>query len=257
MDAVRLVAYDLPPTWHMSLDERFAAHEPLPTGQPVVYRKRLVPVHAVNDRNEDVTELVKTADLKAAPPGQRDHRFLGRTDPHTVTLTWEQPLDAASGQLVLLFHGWVEYPYSQTMFAAWQAAHQYEAPTIEARGADGTWHLLLDRFGYMAGMPREASVPLPRELPRGTRQLRIRTNMEIYWDRFAVVQAEPCEGVIRRELPLVAASVGEVGFADAQHSNGGCLTMTMIVVCLYGIHSTRLDSTPNSDRSTLLVVAHR
>ena len=74
--------------------------------------------------------------------------------------------------------------------------------------------MVLDRFGYIAGMPREASVPLPPErLPAGTTRLRVRTNMEIYWDRVAVVGQLPGEEVIRRGLPLVAADCEEVGFA--------------------------------------------
>jgi hypothetical protein len=161
-----------------------------------------------------VTAQVLTLDRLAAPPGPPDRRFLGRTDQHWVTLTFDRPLDSIEGQPALVLGGWIEYPYSQTMFAAWQAGADYDAPTIEAQGADGRWHLLLDQFGYMAGMPREASVPLPADrLPVGTTRLRIRTNLEIYWDRLAVVYAEPCPGMIQRQLPLLAASVEEVGFA--------------------------------------------
>jgi hypothetical protein len=198
----------------MTLDERFAASHPLPTGRPVLYREHLLPILATNDRGQDVTASIQTLDRVAAPPGELDRRFIGRTREHCLTLTFDRPLDQAAGQPVLVFGGWVEYPYSQTMFAAWQAGADYDAPTIEARGADGRWHVLLERFGYMAGMPREASVPLPVDrVPAGTTQLRIRTNLEIYWDRLAVVYAERCDGVIRRQLPLQAAAVREVGFA--------------------------------------------
>ena len=40
-----------------------------------------------------------------------------------------------------------------------------------ARRADGTWTTILPSFGYMAGMPREMSVPLP-DLPAGCRTSR-------------------------------------------------------------------------------------
>jgi len=43
--------------------------------------------------------------------------------------------------------GWIEYPYAQTLFAAWQAGAAYRAPTIDARGADGRWRLLRREFG--------------------------------------------------------------------------------------------------------------
>ncbi len=217
LDAARLVAYDLPPGWRMTLDERWAATEPWPTGKPVLYRQSLAPIEATNDRNENVTDRILRADLRAADPGKPDRRFIGRTDEHTVTLTFEneKPLDRLAGEPVLICGGWIEYPYSQTMFGAWQAAAGYDAPTVEVRGADGGWHVLLGHFGYMAGMPRQMSVPLPKErLPSGTTQLRLRTNMEIYWDHFAVASAENCESMIRRQLPLRSAVVDEVGFAE-------------------------------------------
>ena len=113
---------------------------------------------------------------------------------------------------MLVADGWVEYPYSQTMFAAWQAGAAYEAPTLEARGADGQWHTLLEQFGYPAGMPRRMSVPLDG-LPDGAREIRLRTNQEIYWDRLAVVYAEPIPEVRRQVLPLGSARLAKTGFA--------------------------------------------
>ncbi len=50
-------------------------------------------------------------------------------------------------------------------------------------------------------------------LPPGTTALRLRTNQEIYWDRVAVVQAEPLPQARRTALPLAEARVAETGFA--------------------------------------------
>jgi hypothetical protein len=65
----------------------------------------------------------------------------------------------------------------------------------------------------MAGMPRQASLPLTKEkLPTGVRTLRLRTNMEIYFDAIYIVSAEKCPQAMRTELPLLGAIVSEVGF---------------------------------------------
>jgi len=212
LDAVFLAAYDLPPGWSLTLDERMATGEPEPDGSPVFYRSFVLPARAENGLHQDVTAAVSTRDLTAAPPGEIDRRFIGRLEQdHVLTLTFSEPLDSRAGRPVLIADGWVEYPYSQTNFAAWQAGADYRAPTIEARGADGHWHRILDRFGYPAGMPRQMSVPLP-DLPEATRELRIVTNQEIYWDRLGIAFAEDCPLVARRELPLVAARLDEIGF---------------------------------------------
>ncbi len=211
LDAVHLVAWDLPPGWDLVLDERMATSRPEATGAALFFRTELLPVRASAADGSDVTQRVTTADLSAAPVGKRDRRFIGRlAADETLTLEFAQPLDG--DRPVLVIDGWVEYPYSQTMFAAWQAGADYRAPTLEARTADGHWQTVLAEFGYPAGMPRRMSVPLSG-LPPGTTALRLRTNQEIYWDRVAVVQAEPLPQARRTVLPLAEARLAESGFA--------------------------------------------
>jgi hypothetical protein len=113
---------------------------------------------------------------------------------------------------VLLIDGWIEYPYSQTNFAAWQAEIQQVAPSIEVRSADGEWTPLHEQFGFPAGMPRAMSVPLAG-LPEGTRELRVRTNLEVYWDQIRVVYSEACPEAQVVELPFTLAKLARVGFA--------------------------------------------
>jgi hypothetical protein len=211
-DAVRLVAYDIPPGWEMTLDERFGGAPPSPTGEPAFFCRRVLPTAAVNDRGKDVTDAISACDGRAAPLTRTDGRFVGLSDPHSVTLTFSQPLDELT-KPVLVIDGWVEYAYSQTAFAAWQAGVHFDLPTIEAKDIDGRWLPIVERFGYIAGTPRQASVPLPRDrLPHGTLQLRIRTNLHVYWDRFMMIDSQDNSDVRRSELPLVAARVHDVGF---------------------------------------------
>ena len=214
LDAARLVAYDLPLGWNVVIDERFAASDPQPAGKPLFFRRELTPTKAINDRGENVTREIGERDAVAAPPGRLDPRFIGRTAPHELTLEFAEPLDREAGELVLIADSWIEYPYSQTMFAAWQAGATYDAPTLSARGADGQWQVVCEKFGYPAGMPRTMALPIPRQrLPHGTTALRLATNLEIYWDRVAVAACEDCPDVKRKSLPLQAARLAETGFA--------------------------------------------
>jgi len=211
MDHVAMVAYDLPPGWSMVLDERMGTGEPSPTGQPFFYREERRPVSAIVD-GRDVLHEVLYSDLRAVPPGELDHRFMGRlAEPLVLELEFAHPIDDVHGRPVLMIDGWVEYAYSQTMFAAWQAGAEYESLSVEARTAGGEWVMVLERFGYPAGMPRRMSVPLPM-LPAGTTGLRLTTNQEVYLDRVSVVFAEDLDEVIRHSCPLVSAHLSIVGF---------------------------------------------
>jgi tetratricopeptide (TPR) repeat protein len=212
LDRASLVAYDLPPGWHMTLDERKAIASPPPTGAPIFYREERLATHAENDAGENVTATLAFADHVAAGPQHVDSRFIGLARRYSITLTFDRPLNRGPGKPVLLVHGWVEYPYAQTVFAAWQAGAVYEAPTLEARDTAGRWHPVAREFGYPAGMPRQMALPLP-PLPADTVALRIRTSQEIYWDRMSIVFAEPPPDARRHVLPLRAARLEPAGFA--------------------------------------------
>ncbi len=219
LDAIRLVTYDLPAGWNMTMDERQAVNAPFATGKPIFYRQVLEPVVATDTDGNDVRGAIRAADGQPLPAGKRDPRFLAHTEPFSITLKFDQPLDDLNGRPVLVIDGWVEYPYSQTMFASWQANASYEAPTLEARSVGGEWQVVYEQFGYPAGMPRQMSVPIEKEdLPDGTIELRLSTTMEVYWDRMFVAVEEPCDGAERTELALQRATVSEVGFP--QRING-------------------------------------
>nr|VFK63603.1 MAG: Repeat domain-containing protein [Candidatus Kentron sp. UNK]VFK70865.1 MAG: Repeat domain-containing protein [Candidatus Kentron sp. UNK] len=231
LDALGLVVYDLPPGWRMALDERMGVEGPEPTGAAIFYRQEILPERAVNERGETVTAQVTSVDGRAAPIGEPDRRFIGRlAGEHVLTLSFPVEIDAGivgerptaeanapantfANAPILIIDGWVEYPYSQTMFAAWQADAAWEAPTVEALGRDGAWRAVLTRFGYPAGMPRRISAPL-RGLPAGTSALRLRANQEIYWDRVAVAFPETPPRMHEYRLPMASARLRLVGFPE-------------------------------------------
>jgi tetratricopeptide (TPR) repeat protein len=211
VDSVELVVHDLPAGWDMALDERMETGGPRVTGRAFYYRREATASRATNERGADITQALRTVDLEAADPGAHDARFIGRlAGEHVITLEFEEEIAAGPGLPILVVDGWIEYPYAQTMFAAWQANAQYHTPTLEARGADGRWRTVLREFGYPAGMPRRSAMPLPA-LPRGTRALRLRTNQEIYFDRIAVAWAEGAP-VAAKSLRLAKAIAGHSGF---------------------------------------------
>ena len=211
LDAARLTVYDLPPGWDIVLDERLAVGGAPATGRHITFRRAMTPVSVTTVDGIDVTELATSKDHRAPPPGELDPRFIGLLErDQELTLEFASPLDSEG--VVLVADGWIEYPYSQTVFAAWQAGLRYRPATLEARTGDGKWTTLVEEFGYPAGMPRTMALPLP-ELPPGTDALRLKSNMQIYWDRLRVVWEEPLENVVTATLHPVTARVARTGFA--------------------------------------------
>ncbi len=218
LDEVQLVAIDLPDGVGLGLDERMATGDPEVTGRPFFIESLVLPQSAGDLAGSDVTEELHSLDRIAAPTGPLDHRFLGLVaDRQEITLSFSSPVDDAERTVYLLMGGWVEYGYSQTSFAAWQAGRSMRSPTLEVRGSDGQWQVLLKEFGYPAGMPRLAAVPLPK-LPLGTRELRLHTNQEIYFDYLALAYARKNSAPLEQPLKLTRARLAKTGFA--QRSDG-------------------------------------
>ena len=209
LDQVYLEAVDVPRGWNVTLDERMSTAEPHATGRVITWRDYSLPTLAIDATGNDVTQLVTAADRHAPEPGSVDTRFIGLlANEQTLTLEFEEPLQRENA--VLLAEGWVEYPYSQTVFAAWQAGIRYQTATLEAKGDTGDWVTVAAEFGYPAGMPRPMALPLPK-LPEGTRTLRLRSNMEIYWDLLQVVYEENIDFQTQRREPAVA-HISKIGF---------------------------------------------
>lgn len=213
IDTARLRAYSLPAGWQMVLDERMGLSEPLPSGRAIFYRTESLPVSARNDRDADVLAALMAADGSAAPVGERDRRFIGRlAEQHVLELEFPAPLNDEQRIPWLVVDGWVEYPYSQTGFAAWQAGAAFEAPSLAAGNAAGEWVEIAHQFGYPAGMPRRMAFPLDK-LPAATTRLRLATNLEVYWDRISVVFEEPAPDELQvEELTLLKAVLEAPGF---------------------------------------------
>ncbi len=209
LDFAQLTVFDLPPGWHMVLDERLAVGGPPATGRPIYYRRSIRPYRVTDALGADITTLATEKDQRAPSPGELDRRFIGLlAEEQVLTLEFDKPLPPKGA--VLIADGWIEYPYSQTTFAAWQAGLRYRPVTVEAR-VKGAWRVVADKFGYPAGMPRTMALPL-HDLPPGTDALRLASNMEIYWDRLQVAWEEPLEPPTNTLKP-VAARVARSGFA--------------------------------------------
>ncbi len=210
LDHLRLDVYDLPPGWSMVLDERMDIAGPPATGRPITFRETIRPNRVLTKGGADVTPLIASRDLQAAPPGAVDPRFIGLLR-ERQELTLEFDHDLTGDGLVLVADGWIEYPYSQTVFGAWQAGLRYEPTTLSARDAAGAWQTVIADFGYPAGMPRTMALPL-LQLPPGTRALRLSSNMEVYWDQLRLVREETLEGLVPLAITPAMARVARMGF---------------------------------------------
>ena len=206
-DHVSLLVVDHPPDTEVWVDERFA-RDPVPLDTVVTGPARTV-TRVWDDAGADVSGLV----------AQRDNRYVASFDEGThqgvaESHYLELELDEATetwDAVTLLAYGWVYPTDSSINVALGQGRHPIpRGVAMEGRDAKGSWVVLHPDLGFPAGKLKTMVVDVPR-LPDGTRprRLRLRTNLEIYWDWIA--QAPRLDPGLARETRLDPA-VADLGY---------------------------------------------
>ena len=122
----------------------------------------------------------------------------------------------------LFLNGWIEYPYSQTTYAASQAGVDWEPMRIDVQTDDGQWQTIIPDAGAPGGMGRMIAIDLTGKLPRDNCKLRISTNLEIYYDQVFIAADRGTDDFTINSAPLAGADLHRLGFPmeyspDGQH----------------------------------------
>ena len=211
IDQLRLVAVDHPDGTDVFPDERFESEPPFASGRTVIASSKARSVAGAWDNTgKDVTGLLLKQDHKYVKDFT-NLPYAGFATPHTLTLdlgSWSE-----SNPLRLFLHGFVEYFSATSMYSAWQAGLRPQPPTLEVQMADGTWKLILADMGFPAGLPRTIVVDLSGKLPKGARRVRLRSNLQVYWDQALVDNgADTSNKVHQYDLPLASAHLAFRGY---------------------------------------------
>jgi hypothetical protein len=207
LDHLRLDVVDHPAGVAVYPDERFATADPQPTQELLAFRGRRFPKKATDHRGNDVTKLVLERDRRA-PDSFHLRSWLGFAEDHSLTLDFGDVPAGKNWHLVIA--GWTEYPYPESIYAAERAGVPLQYPVLERLTADGkTWQPLGD-LGFPAGLPRVMTRPLP-DLKPGPCTLRIRTNMQVYFDQVYLAPAGDV-GLKVHQLDVATADLAARGF---------------------------------------------
>jgi hypothetical protein len=216
LDHLRLEVIDRPSGISATPDERFAPAGPRPTGNLIAWRTTIEPVHATDLEGFDMTETLQHWDRHTVDSFRKLRGFIGYAEEHGIILDFGDRVSRlkATERIVLCLAGWVEYPYSQTNYAAATAGITLRPPSIELRKSDGSWQLIEPHAGYPAGLPRLMTVDLTGKVTGRSCVLRIKTNMECYYDQaFLAVPDRQAEAAVRvSTLPVARAALGYRGY---------------------------------------------
>jgi tetratricopeptide (TPR) repeat protein len=182
-DHVSLLVVDHPTATEVYVDERFA----LPPPQLAVYATAPPrPVaQAWDDRGQEVTDIVQRRDGRYLDTfGQGTYQGITREHYVEIDLGPDVP---PSGPLWLLASGWIR-PTDSSINVAISQGRQTppQSLSLEVPDGKGGWLVAKSNLGFPAGKTKTLVLDLQDIWqPDTPRRLRLRTNMEIYWDALA------------------------------------------------------------------------
>ena len=225
LDELGLLAYDHPSGSEVYPDERFTGEAPWATGAPVCVSGKVLPVSAVNDRGEDVMGQLRAIDRRYVEPPV-DPAFTGYAREHWLELDFGSRLSKVGrdSKLVLFLHGWVEYTYSHINFAAHQAGVDMSPPRIELPDGRGGWETVVE-MGFPAGLPRMMTVDISALPLHDQGRLRIRSNMEVFWDQIFVGESMPESRIYTHSMAPTVAELRYLGYPREYSPDGASPTL--------------------------------
>jgi hypothetical protein len=186
LDRLQLVVLDHPAHLKVFPDERLATADPAPTQALFVFREEVFPERVRDHRGRDLTKILRHWDRITVDSFAR-RSWMGFAEDHAIDLDFGDRLSqfGSNDRLVLCLAGWTDYAYPESIWAAGQAGVAMQPPVLERQRTDGQWERIAD-VGFPAGLPRMTTLEVTGKLTGSHCVLRLRTNLEVYWDQIFV-----------------------------------------------------------------------
>jgi hypothetical protein len=216
-DEVKLVAVDHPDSVDVFVDERFVPPGPVKLHLFQV-GSREVPLSATDGKGNDVLPALRASDdiyLSNLTPT----KYQGVVEPHDLIL--DLGPDAGAPGTSLFLRGWI-YPTDASINVALsqQSAIKPFTPSLEVRDARGRWHTAIASIGFPSGKDKTIVIDLAGKFPTADHHVRLRTNMQIYWDQAFVSRAPADNNVKVTTLAPVSADLHYRGFSRMYRKGG-------------------------------------
>jgi hypothetical protein len=216
-DEVKLIAVDHPDSVDVFVDERFIPPGPVNLRLFQVARRDL-PLSATDERGNDVLSALRESD-DVYVSNLVPTKYQGVVEPHDLILD----LGEAAGRprSFLFLRGWI-YPTDASINVALsqQSSIKPSSPSLEVRDEKGRWHTAIPDIGFPSGKDKTIVVDLAGKFPTADHHVRIRTNMQIYWDQAFVSHDLSTSPVKLTTLAPLSADLHFRGFSRMYRKGG-------------------------------------
>ncbi|HXA50321.1 MAG TPA: tetratricopeptide repeat protein [Candidatus Acidoferrum sp.] len=210
LDQIQLIALDHPAGSDIVTNEKFKA-PPFPEFRLYRAGPRVYPSRAREADGRDVRAALIARDGVYPDDFRRDHA--GVAELHTLDLDFGAA--ASKNQAALILHGWVDWADGSTFLAATQAKRDLVFPYLQVKDETGAWKTVIEDMGIPSGKPKTMAVDLTGKFLSKSREVRIVTNLCVYWDEIFLVEDASAPQAKMTPVPMVSADLHFRGFSRA------------------------------------------
>lgn len=210
IDQVKLMALDHPAGVRVLTNEKFKA-PPFPEFRLYGVKREIAPRSARDEQGRDVRERVIRKDGRYADTFAREADGTARL--HALELDFG-PAAARGNRAVLVLSGWVDWADGSTFVGASQHGG-LQLPSLEVRDGDGRWRTVVADMGIPAGKPKTMVVDLSGKFLSASREVRMVTNLCVYWDQIYLSEDVEAPEVKVTPLAMESAMLRFHGFSQA------------------------------------------
>ncbi|MGI8962232.1 MAG: FG-GAP-like repeat-containing protein [Bryobacteraceae bacterium] len=183
LDQVRLIAVDHPSDVEIYTNDKFKS-PPYPEFRLFGARSKIHPERAVDDHGNDVASLVARQDR--AYPDSFVHDAAGVAQLHTLDLDFGNA--AGDNRAAIALNGWVDWADGSTFLGASQDGTGLIFPYLQVKDGSGNWQTVIKDMGIPSGKPKTIVVDLTGKFLSRSREVRIVTNLCVYWDEIFLME---------------------------------------------------------------------
>jgi DNA-binding SARP family transcriptional activator len=216
-DEVKLLTVDHPDSVDVFVDEKFVPPGPV-TLRVFQVARRDYPLSATDERGNDVLPALRASD-DVYVSNFVPTKYQGVVRTHDLILDLGENAGSKDGFLFL--RGWI-YPTDASINVALgqQPSIKVASPSLEVRDAAGRWRTAIPNIGFPSGKDKTLVVDLGAIFPTRDHHVRIRTNMQIYWDEAFVSRVSAESPVKITTLTPVSADLHFRGFSRMYRKGG-------------------------------------
>jgi cytochrome c-type biogenesis protein CcmH/NrfG len=215
-DKIQLVAVDHPKDVDIYVAEQFSP-PPFPPLKIYQVSEPVAPVSAMDNNGNDVLTLIAEKDDKYIS-GYTPGKYQGIIEMTDLIL---DPGNVSTGNLLLYMNGWI-FPTDASINVAISQSSDLKVvpPEIQVINKSGKWETVIDNLGFPMGKDKMLIADLSGKFITSDHRIRIRTNMEIYWDQIFFSIGASDYPVVSKVLNPVSADLHYRGFSRSYRKGG-------------------------------------